>query len=488
MLWRALSLFLCLCLLACPAKASATDKAFDLTAECDITADGASASSLTDNNVYTYRSVGEIVIKSQNPLFGLYVKFDRLPEKWVLTADGTVTECGDKGFLHEFVPLNGAVELTLSFENKASVADVFLYGEGDIPDTVQRWEIIDKADIMVCPTHSDDDQLYFAGMIPWCIAKGYDVQVVYFTNHWNTHDRPHELLDGLWHCGLKYYPYIPDHPDLYSLSLSEAEAAFGVFGYNKEYLTEFYIDLFERYKPLVVAGHDINGEYGHGAHMLNSTVLMDAVLLSAERGVWDVPKTYIHSWKENAVVFNWDIPMEELGGKTPFEVSQEGYAFHHSQHRFESLSRWLYGTDAMPITKAAQIYSHSPCRYGLFRSTVGYDTEENSIFQNLKSHKEQAAEKVPPPDTPPEEPPVIQEPPRAAAVFSGEDVRRKYLQKNGEEFLIQKPLVFEPAVDKDTKNNELTVYVAVLAGIIVFCIAITIIKSRKNKNAEKNKA
>ena len=34
----------------------------------------------------------------------------------------------------------------------------------------------------------------------------------------------------------------------------------------------------------------------------------------------------------------------------------------------------------------------------------------------------------------------------------------------------------------------LPMIVAVLAGIIVFCIAITIIKSRKNKNAEKNKA
>lgn len=479
MLWRMLLLLLCFCLLCHPVKVSATDIAADLTAQCDITADGVSASFLTDNSIYTYRSVGEIVIKSEKPLFGLYVKFDLLPNKWALTSDGVEAERGSDGFLHEFISLNGSKELKLYFENKASVADVFLYGEGDIPDTVQRWEIIDKADIMICPTHSDDDQLYFAGMIPWCVAKGYDVQVVYFTNHWNTHDRPHELLDGLWHCGLRYYPYIPDHPDLYSLSLSEAKAAFGAFGYNKEYLTEFYISLFERYKPLVVAGHDVNGEYGHGAHMLNSTVLMEAVTLSAERGAWDVPKTYIHSWKENPVVFNWDIPMEELDGKTPFEVSQEGYGFHYSQHRFESLSRWLYGTAVAPITKAVQIYSHSPCRYGLFRSTVGYDTDENGIFQNLKSHKEQAAENVPTPEIPPEEPPITKEPPKGTAVFSGENIKREYVQKTGEGLLLQKPWAKASPKEKDAEGNSLAVYVAVLAGVVAFWAALIIIKSRK---------
>ena len=331
MLKRLLALIVCLSFMQSFVTVKAANNiALDLTYHCVITADGKSASLLTDNNIYTYTKVTELEIKSSTPIYGIYILFDCAPKEWNLSAQGETLSCGKNSFLHEFVELGGERELVLSFDNE-TVADVFVYGEGVLPSTVQRWELLDKADIMICPTHSDDDQLYFAGMIPWCTAKGYDVQIVYFTNHNNTHDRPHELLNGLWHGGIKYYPYIAEHPDLYSQSLKEAEQSFNSVGLSKTDFVEFYIQLFQRYRPLVVAGHDVNGEYGHGVYMLNSTVLMEAVQLSAERGFWNVPKTYIHLWKENAVTFNWDIPMDELGGKTPFNVSQEGYGFHYSQ-------------------------------------------------------------------------------------------------------------------------------------------------------------
>ncbi len=465
---------------------AAGDTAADLSKDCTVTTDGNKAY-LTDNNIYTYTKLTGIEVISDTPIYGVYVLFDRSPTEWKLVADGREQSCGKNGFLHELVELDGATELTLSFNEGTYIADIFFYGEGALPDTVQRWELLDKADIMICPTHSDDDQLYFAGMIPWACAKGYDVQIVYFTNHWNTHDRPHELLNGLWHCGLKYYPYIAEHPDLYSQSLAEAEQAFGSVGLSKEHFIEFYVELFQRYRPLVVAGHDLGGEYGHGAHMLNSLVLREAVEKSAERGLWDVKKTYIHMWKENSVSFNWDIPMEELGGKTPFEVSQEGYGYHYSQHRFEGLSRWLYGTELAPITKASQIYSYSPCSYGLYRSTVGADTVENSLFENIKSYKEQAAEQKPPaveppPPPAPPTPPAEEKPSYPPCLWT--KLKATEYAKTWQP-IAGKPIT-EPANEKEA---DATPYIiAAVLSTLILGVAIIITRKKENDSKHKNQA
>ncbi len=355
----------------------------DVILECTVKADGAVLNALTDNSVYSYAKVKQLTVESDTPIHGIYIKFDKVPKAWTLTAGETTVNCGTDGYLHEFVELSGASEAILDFADDTVIADIYAFGEGSLPSWVQRWERAEKADILVCPTHSDDDQLYFAGLIPWCASKGYTVQVVYLTHHNSTHDRPHELLEGLWHNGVKYYPHISEFPDKYAESLSEALATYRKSGITREDFVNFQYEAINKFKPDVVVGHDSNGEYGHGVHILNMQTLTEAVTLSAERGEWDVPKTYIHILKENASVFNWDEPCEFFGGKTPFEISQEGFRFHVSQQRFESLTRWLYGTESTPITKASEIRSYSPCSFGLFRSTVGLDSGIGDLFENI---------------------------------------------------------------------------------------------------------
>ncbi len=361
-------------------------------ADCSITADGAVIPQLVDDNIYTYKSVGKIKIEAENALYGIYIKYDRMPVGFTVVADGVELSAHSTEYLHQYITLNGEKSVSITYDDAVSVADVYAFKTTEIPNWVQRWETLESADILICPTHSDDDQLYFAGMIPWCAANGYGVQIVYFTNHWNTHDRPHELLDGLWTCGVKYYPVISEFPDLYCKSLQEARTAFGSVGCTEDKLVDFYVKLFGRYKPLVVACHDIDGEYGHGAHMLNTTSVMSALEVSAQEGVWDVPKTYIHLWKENEVLFDWDQPLECFGGKSAFNISQEAFGCHKSQHRFSSLYNWIYGVDGAPVTKATQIRSYSPCKFGLYRSTVGMDTKINGLFENVVSYEEQRLE------------------------------------------------------------------------------------------------
>ncbi len=389
---RLLGLFIVLCLtVSMCTVAQGEELANDITAQCNISADEKTDNKLTDNSIYTYLNVKELSISCDEPIYGLYIKFDRECKPWTMVADSRETTEGESSFLHQYVALNGVTEISISFEEDTAVADLFVFGQGALPDFVQRWEFAERADIMVCPTHSDDDQLYFAGMIPWCVANGYRVQIVYLTNHLNTHDRPHELLDGLWHCGVKYYPHVSEFPDLYSESFEQAKQAYAGVGYKYDDFVEYYKELLQKYKPLVVAGHDANGEYGHGMHMLSFHALTEAVERSANDGLWDVPKTYIHLWSENEVLFNWDEPLEFFGGKSAFNISQEGFGYHLSQHRFTGLTSWLYGTDAAPITAATQIRSISPCRFGLYRSTVGNDSTSNGLFENLEEYTEESS-------------------------------------------------------------------------------------------------
>ena len=367
----------------CAAEAGAAE---DFEKTYTVAADGLYEPWIVDDNIYTYKKIKKAEIISSVPLFGIYIKYDRMPSSFTVTADGVVLPEESCEYLHQYMQLSGAKNVVIEYSEETSVADVFAFSEKEPPDFVQRWETLDRADIMICPTHSDDDQLYFAGMIPWCSAKGNKVQVVYFTNHWNTHDRPHELLDGLWHCSDKYYPVISEFPDLYAENPEQARLLYASCGFEEKDFIDFYLDLFGHLKPMVVVGHDINGEYGHGVHCLNSEIVRKAVCVSAEKGIWDVPKTYMHLWDKNKTVFDWDAPMDEFQGKSAFNISQEAFGFHKSQHVFQSLLNWLNGTDSMPVTKASQITRYSPCDFGLYRTTVGTDAAENGLFDNVATY------------------------------------------------------------------------------------------------------
>lgn len=120
-------------------------------------------------------------------------------------------------------------------------------------------------------TYSDDEHLFFAGIIPYFAAeKGFNVQVVYFTNPWLTHGRAHEMLNGLWTAGLRNYPAIGSLPDLYSESLDGARRVFEGQGFTEEDVIGIQTEQIRRFRPLVAVSHDVNGEYGHGRERLQT--------------------------------------------------------------------------------------------------------------------------------------------------------------------------------------------------------------------------
>ncbi|MBQ3584186.1 MAG: hypothetical protein IJA27_05695, partial [Lachnospiraceae bacterium] len=70
---------------------NATEAASELTALCEIVADGKADNRLTDNSIYTYLEVNELNISCEEKIYGVYIKFDREPEQWKLLSNGTET-------------------------------------------------------------------------------------------------------------------------------------------------------------------------------------------------------------------------------------------------------------------------------------------------------------------------------------------------------------------------------------------------------------
>ena len=353
------------------------------------------AQKLTDGKRTTYTEAeqgGSICLENAAGIAHLYIEFDRLPQAWKLIAGGKEYGC-EGGYLHQYIDVEALcgdqTEITLQFPQKTAIADLYFFEKGaELPDFVQQWNApCAKADLMLISSHSDDEQLFFAGILPYyAVERKLQVQVVYIVQHFEAngyedHIRPHEQLDGLWTVGVRNYPVMSEFPDLYSESFEGAKAAFAAEGVTYEDFKNYIVGCLNRFKPLVVVSHDLKGEYGHGTHIFCATALTEAIKAAdAHRP----EKTYLHLYEENQITMDWDTPYESLGGKTPFEVTQAGFGCHQSQH-WTWFKRWIYGNSG-EIQKASQIKTYSPCAYGLYDTIVGADKQGGDFMENVATY------------------------------------------------------------------------------------------------------
>lgn len=388
-----------------------------ICASAEVRSEDFNVGRLTDEKRSTYtEGQGEITLQSAEGIAHLYIEFDRLPGEWSILAGGKEYPVAD-GFLHQYVDIASLCgkqkTLTLRFTRSTSIADLYTFGaEEQLPDFVQTWNApCNKADLMLISSHSDDEQLFFAGLLPYyAIERELKVQVVYIVQHFEAngvedHTRPHEQLDGLWAVGVRNYPVMSDFPDVYSESKDKdtafamAEKAFGAAGVTFDDFKGYITECLRRFKPLVVVSHDPNGEYGHGTHVFCTAALQEALTLavddsqypaSAQKyGTWRPEKTYLHLYEQNQITMDWDTPYESLGGKTPFQRTQEGFGCHKSQH-WTWFKRWIYGNNG-EITKASQIKTYSPCQYGLYDTIVGPDEVGGDFMENVATYAQREA-------------------------------------------------------------------------------------------------
>lgn len=342
-------------------------------------------------------SGASVTFSARDGVAGIYLVFD-LPYGEVTLVEGTRTQRVDTGgLLHCYLDVRDCLghaprTVTLRFcSGEARLNELRIFSPGPLPEWVQRWEKIPpgETDLLLLSAHGDDEQLFFAGLLPWYAAEqGKRVQVVYLTDHRNLVSyRVHEMLNGLWAVGVRDYPVFGPLPDYYTFSREAAYDYYRTQGYSRQAILAFVVEQLRRCRPLVAVGHDTEGEYGHGMHQLAAQVLMQGVEAAGEPeafpesaaryGTYQVPKTYLHLYGENPIIMNWDIPLTRFPGKTAYQVTRDlGFAAHESQ--WEDFAWYFQGAD-----RADEVEAYSPCRYGLYRSTVGPDTLAGDFFQNL---------------------------------------------------------------------------------------------------------
>lgn len=405
---RVLIALFCLCALAVLAPpAGAQEPAIDISKEAVIDGHlGFDQRSALFDHVHTspakYPDHSWLRVSSPGGIGSVYLIFHYEYGVYTITDNdtGQTAEVGQNNFLHDYVDLTALFghapgSITLSFDaGPLYLCEMYLFGPGQPPDFVQRWQppAEGEADLLLFSAHGDDEQLFFAGILPYYAGQlGRRVQVVYLTNHRNNMPfRCHEMLDGLYACGDTIYPVFGAFKDHKTKSLKGAYDHMERVGVSRETLLGFVVEQLRRFRPLVAVTHDINGEYGHGQHMLLADLVMKACFISADPGeypelaerygLWDVPKTYLHLYPENEITLDWDVPLSRFDGMTALEVSRDlGFACHKSQ-RDDFL--WFY-SQGKP---AKELKKYSPCFYGLYRSTLGPDEGRNDFFENISAH------------------------------------------------------------------------------------------------------
>ena len=419
---RRLSLFFAILLIflyvfpAGPARAE-EEIAQDIRNSTSISGTGYdSFSFLFDNNTTSYKkSNGNTAIALTNPdgIGSVYLLLHKAYGSYTITDNetGTSITAGENGFLHEFVDIAAGfgyspTSVTIYFGNGAvQLSEIYVFSQGTPPAFVQIWEkpLEGGADLMLLATHGDDDQLFFAGLLPLYAGQlDCRVQVVYLTDHRSgfvDNARMHEMLNGLWAVGVEAYPIWGDFADFRIDDLQGSYDCYkNSYHTTKEDLLSFVVEQIRRFRPQVIVGHDMNGEYGHGMHMVYTDLLIQALDITADPtafpgsaeayGTWDVPKTYLHLYEENQIVLDYDQPLDYFDGLTAFQATQKlGFPCHKSQ-QWTWFTAWLNGANG-EITKATQINTYNPCHFGLYRSTVGPDVDKNDFLENITTHAQQ---------------------------------------------------------------------------------------------------
>ncbi len=384
-----------LTLLALSLSVAFAAEANDITEDCKfkVCSSGRKYTLMTDKKYTSYWESNKIktpwiaiTAPEGKPIAGLYVCFGNMPESWEIQTsddgkDWFTAVPGDTRFLHAYVALPQPaqhVRLAVTSEKKTAlrINDLFVLSEGDLPDWVQVWQPTEeKADILFLSTHPDDELIFFGGAIPtYAVEQQRKVVVAYFTRSNTT--RSSELLNGLWHMGVRTYPVIGTFKDSYAKSLKAAYKSAG----GKGKVNEWIVGLYRQYKPEVVVTQDTNGEYGHKQHMMIADAAQNCIALAANEdeftastiayGTWQVKKLYLHLYPENQITFDWTVPLKSMNGATGIELAEEAYTLHKTQ-----------ASSGMSVTETGTKYDNRV--FGLAFTTVGEDVRKDDFLENI---------------------------------------------------------------------------------------------------------
>lgn len=385
------SLIVCLLLLA-PAIALG-ETARDLTAACVLRSPANQQLKCLSDGKYKTRWASEagrgarleITLPEGETCGGVYLQFYESPCPFDVQAKNaqdeweTVASC-ETDYLTGYAAVPEGVShlrvIPAGGGRRLKLAQIHVFSHGDTPEWVQRWQPpCEKADLLLLSAHPDDELLFMGGTIPtYAGERGMQVQVCYLAPA--TPYRKLELLDGLWLCGVRNYPDLGDFRDVYKVSVREM---YKQKTWSEKRVLRHVAGLLRTYQPEVVVTHDVNGEYGHGAHKVCADAMQKCVTLAADAsfepkqaaklGVWQVKKLYLHLYPDGVIDMDWRAPLAFFGGRTAFEMAEAGFACHISQLETEYVVE-----DWGPYDNSL---------FGLAFSIVGEDVQKDDFFEHI---------------------------------------------------------------------------------------------------------
>ena len=314
------------------------------------------------------------------PVAGMYLKLYAAPSKFVLTqldaaGEALSEQTVESPLLNAYYPLETAARgVLIHSEEDMSIGEVALYSAGSLPEGVHDWQPpAEKADLLVISAHCDDELLYFGGTIPtYAGERGLTVQVAYMANEERL--RMDEAMNGLWLCKVTNAPVLVGMKDAYTETLEAAEKRWG-----RDETVAAIVTLIRRFKPEVIVTHDLEGEYGHGAHRLTASCTLEAVSAAADGslypesaeqyGAWQTKKLYLHLYDTGAITMDWRVPLAAFDGLTALDIANQAYDCHVSQQEFHQN---VYDTG-----------DFTSAEFGLAYTQVGQDEAGGDFFEHI---------------------------------------------------------------------------------------------------------
>ena len=351
-----------------------------------INVEGNEIKKLSDNNYNTIEKINLnsiLTVSNEKPFDKIYIIYSMNSSKGTIKYNNKEKKLGENSFLHELINLDEEVQsVDVQYNSDVEIKEIYVFSK-DLPDWVEDWSLpCREADVLLFTAHSDDEHIFFAGLIPYMLNRGKSVQVVYLTRHLKTPIRYDEQLAGLWAVGLRNYPILGPVPDAFSKSIDMALENLKSANMSIDDVVHFEVDMIRKFRPKIVVSHDENGEYGHGQHRLATYALekslehMDDVNYKSVYNPYKPYKIYLHLYNQNQIVMDYDKPLEKYNGKSAFRVSMEGLSKHKSQLRL-IWGKWI------KYNSVDDVKEYNPKYFGLYYSSVGYENKDNDMFYNI---------------------------------------------------------------------------------------------------------
>lgn len=333
-----------------------------ITADCTLTMPEELAGKeyrLTDGLAETYQSFQRdqtVVIDLAEGAQGLYLEWYNETSQYTVSLfdnSGTlISEEPGQAFINAYYPLTeGTTRVSITMNGKTALSTVAVYGAGDLPQSIQRWNQPAKADLLIVastPMTALDD---FFGVIA-TYACNHDIPTALVVMSRYTRSAQQELLSALWAAGYDQYPYFGGFVSVNNALYNMVRSDWG----RKTVLT-YLQDHIEALSPKVLVTHFDDESAADGAAQFTGEY--------AARAADDigVQKVYF-AGAEGETKLDFSVPLNGCNGKTVLELASDAFALCTTRH--------IYEKELIPTSS-----------FRLEDSQVGADSAANDLFENI---------------------------------------------------------------------------------------------------------